>query len=245
MDIRLALMCGVDVPIPECQLQIHQPTIKEIAYVGEEDFFIGVQTLTISKQRLESFQGESLLENTNNFQIFMTVMNEKSVADKKFAVQQVLSLMFPKFKVLFTPKSLIFSDSNANQSIMIDESNFNYLQEVITEICCLKKSQDDELNYNPGNAKAREIAEKLMKGRKRVAQLKGTDNVSIFSQYLSSLTIGINGMNLSDMMNLTIYQLYDLAERYQLYIKWDIDIRSRLAGAENDKPIEDWMKNIH
>jgi hypothetical protein len=38
-------------------------------------------------------------------------------------------------------------------------------------------------------------------------------------------------MSLNDMMNLTVYQLYDLIERYSLYTHWDIDIRSRLAGA--------------
>jgi hypothetical protein len=42
MDTRLALMCGVDIPIPECELTIHQPRIKEISFVGERDFFIGI-----------------------------------------------------------------------------------------------------------------------------------------------------------------------------------------------------------
>ena len=38
-DIRLALMAGVDIPIPECQLILHQPKLKEIALLGEKDFF--------------------------------------------------------------------------------------------------------------------------------------------------------------------------------------------------------------
>jgi hypothetical protein len=42
MDTRLALMTGVPIPIPECQLIIKQPSIEEISYLGEEDFFIGV-----------------------------------------------------------------------------------------------------------------------------------------------------------------------------------------------------------
>jgi hypothetical protein len=42
MDIRLALMCGTDIPVPECQLIVHQPRIKEISYIGESDFFAGV-----------------------------------------------------------------------------------------------------------------------------------------------------------------------------------------------------------
>jgi hypothetical protein len=42
-----------------------------------------------------------------------------------------------------------------------------------------------------------------------------------------------------------MYQLYDLIERYTLYMNWDLDIRSRLAGAKGDKPVENWMKLIH
>ena len=42
MDIRLALMCGTDIPVPEIQSIIHQPKIREIAYIGEEDFFSGI-----------------------------------------------------------------------------------------------------------------------------------------------------------------------------------------------------------
>ena len=36
MDIRLALMCGADIPIPDCALVVHQPKIKEIAYIGDD-----------------------------------------------------------------------------------------------------------------------------------------------------------------------------------------------------------------
>jgi hypothetical protein len=42
MDIRLALMCGIDIPITEYQITIHQPKIREIALIGEEDFFAGI-----------------------------------------------------------------------------------------------------------------------------------------------------------------------------------------------------------
>ena len=75
MDIRLALMCGTDIPVPECQLIIHQPKIKEIALIGEKDFFVGYQTLLVNKNMLE--QGENVPANISNFQIFMTIMKEK------------------------------------------------------------------------------------------------------------------------------------------------------------------------
>lgn len=241
MDTRLTLMCGTDYPVPECQLVIHQPRIKEIAYIGESDFFTGIQCLCLNKTMF--VKDESLLQNTNNFQIFMTIMSEKEAIDKKMAVQQVCTLLFPKHKVLFTPRSIVLNGEG--QSIQIDENNFEFLQSAISEICCLKTGPMDQQAFNPADAQAREIAEKLMRGRQRVAAQKGQSNVSIFSQYLSILTVGIGSMSLSETMDLTMFQLYDLVERYMLYINWDIDIRCRLAGGKPDNQPDNWMKNIH
>ena len=241
MDLRLALMCGSDIPIPECELTMHAPRISEIALIGERDFFSGVQCLCLNKSMF--VKDESLLDTTNNFQIFMTIMSEAQAADKKFAVQQVLTLLFPSCKVTFTPRSLIFLDEG--KSTMIDERNFEFLQAAISSICCLKAGPMDQQTFNPADAKARAIAEKLMRGRQRVAAQKGEDNTSIFSQYLSIITVGVNSMPLQNAMQLTIYQLYDLIERYMLYASWDIDIRSRLAGATPDSKPDNWMKNIH
>lgn len=241
MDLRLGLMCGIDLPIPELQATIHQPKIKEIAFVGEKDFFLGVQCLCIDKNIIAN-QGESLLVNTNNFQIFMTMMKEKEMAEKKDSVINVFSLLFPKYKTLFTPRSIILQ---SDTQIMIDDSNFEILQEYLKEIFCFKSSMSQELGFNPANDIAKKIADKLMRGRQRVAELNGSANVSIFSQYLSMLTVGLDSMSLQDLMDLTMFQLFDLVERYQLYINWDIDIRSRLAGGKPDGKPENWMKNIH
>lgn len=241
MDLRLALMCGTDIPVPECQLTIHQPKIKEIALIGEKDFLTGVQCLCMNKSMFA--QDENVLANTTNFQIFMAVMSEKEAVDKKIAVQQACNLFFPTKKVVFTPRSILLNENNT--SLIIDESNFEFLQKALSEICCLNSNSTSTQNFNPADKKAKEIADKLMRGRQRIAAQNGEQDVSIFSQYLSVLTVGIASMSLNDMMNLTVYQLYDLIERYSLYTNWDIDIRSRLAGAQMDSKPDNWMKNIH
>ena len=241
MDLRLGLMCGIDLPIPDLQTTIHQPKIKELAFVGEKDFFLGIQCLCIDKNVIAN-QGESLLVNTNNFQIFMTMMKEKEMVEKKDSVINVLSLVFPKYRTLFTPRSIILQ---GDTQIMIDDSNFEILQEYLKEIFCFKSSMSQDLGFNPANETAKKIADKLMRGRQRVAELNGSADASIFSQYLSMLTVGLDSMSLQDLMDLTMFQLFDLVERYQLYINWDIDIRSRLAGGKPDGKPENWMKNIH
>lgn len=238
-DSRLALMCGADIPIPECQLVIHQPTLKEIALIGESEFFVGVQTLCINKNMIS--QGETLLEDTNNFQIFMMIMQEKETADKKEAVKQLFSLIFPKQQLLITPRSIILRDNEV--SITIDEKNFEALQKIANEIFCINTGPMETRTFNPQGKKAKEIADKLMRARQRIAEQKAEG--SIFSQYISTLTVGLNSMSIFDCENLTMYQLFDLVERYMLYVNWDLDIKSRLAGGSSDKQPDNWMKNIH
>ena len=241
MDIRLGLMCGIDLPIPECKVVIHQPKIKEIALLGEREFFTGVQTLCLDKKLM--IQDKTLLETTNNFQIFMTIMSEKQTADKKAAIQQLFQLIFPDYKLSFTPRTLILSGVNGMTSI--DENNFEYLQQMVSSIFCLRTGPGASDSFNPADEAAKKIAEKLMRGRQRVAAQKGETDVSVLSQYLSILTVGIPSMSLQSLMDLTIYQLYDLIERYSLYVNWDIDIKSRLAGAKPETKPDNWMKNIH
>ena len=240
-DLRLALMCGSDIPLPQLQAVLHQPKIKEIALIGESDFFIGVQCLNVDKTLLN--QDKTLLQNTNNFQIFMTIMLEKGARDKKQATKQLLSLLFPNYNIMFTPRSILLQ--GMDQNVTIDESNFELIQSVLKEVFCVSNQKNQQGGFNPADEKAREIAEKLMRGRKRVAELNGSANASIFSQYLSILTVGLSSMSLQELMDLTMFQLYDLVERYQLYISWEIDIRSRLAGAKPDDKPDNWMKNIH
>ena len=241
MDLILSLMCGIDIPIPQCQLVLHQPTIKEISFMGEKDFFIAIQVLTVNKNVIN--QGETLLADINNFQIFMTIMNDKESVDRKQAILTLFSLIFPTKKITLLPTSIILSSDG--ETAVIDENNFEVLQEVIKSVFCLNSNLTGQQSFNPANEQARQIAEKLMRGRARVAAQNGQKQSSIFGQYLSVITVGVSSMSLEDCMNLTMYQLFDLVERYMLYIDWDIDIRSRLAGANINKPVENWMKDIH
>ena len=241
MDIRLALMTGVDIPIPELQATLHQPTIKEISYIGEKDFLIGIQCLSIQKSMV--IQDESLLSTTSNFQIFMTIMNDKMTLDKKQSVLTALNLLFPSYQIFITPRAISMNCDKGN--VIIDEGNFEKFQQVISQVFCLSKS--DAGSFNPQSKKAKEIADKLMKARQRVAAQKAAEQGegSVFAQYVSTLTVGLGSMSLQDCINLTMYQMYDLVERYSLYINWDIDLKSRLAGAKPDKPVDNWMKQIH
>jgi hypothetical protein len=56
----------------------------------------------------------------------MMVMQEKTTADKKASVISVLSVLFPDYNVVFTPRSLVFTKGEI--TAMVDETNFENLQ---------------------------------------------------------------------------------------------------------------------
>lgn len=240
-NYAVSLMTGIDIPIQECQIVLHQPTIKEIAFMTEDKFFEAIQCLLVNKNSIQ--QDETVLAEINNFQIFMTILQEKKAADKKEAVQQTLSLLFPKKQILFTPNSLLLNEKEQSP-IIIDVNNFENLQEILRHIFCVTIGPMDQQAFNPGGDKAREIAKKLQRGRERIAAEKGSSNASTLSQYLSILAVGLQ-QPIESMINLTMFQLYDLVERYHLWIAWDLDVRSRLAGGKPDSKPDNWMKNIH
>lgn len=242
-DIHLALVAGTDIPFPEGQISIHQPTIKEIALIGEMTYFTAAQTLCITKNMID--QGETLLADFNNFQVFMMVMWDKANRAKNIAVKELFPILVPNYSLALTPKSLILS-KEGEESKIIDENNFDAFQAILRKVFCVDNGPSETQNFNPQGNKAREIAEKLMRARQRVAAQKSKENGgTIFGRYVSILTVGLNSMSIHDCLNLTSYQLFDLVERYMLYMNWDLDIKSRLAGGSPDSQPEDWMKNIH
>ena len=241
IDTRLALMCGTDIPVPECQLNIHQPSISEISFVGEKDFFAGAQCLCLYKTMF--VEDKNLLSDVNNFQIFMMIMQEKEAKEKKEAVKKVLTVLFPTMQAMFTPNSLLLKPEDGDP-IIIDVNNFEILQEALRKVFCMSSGPMDQQAYNPAGDKAKEIARKLMRGRERIAAEKNSSNSSIFSQYMSVLSIGV-GYSLKSLTELTMFQLYDLVERYYLWVSWDLDVRIRIGGGKPDDKPDNWMKNIH
>lgn len=197
MDYRLALITGVDIPIPALKAVLHQPTIKEISMIGEKIFFSGVQYLCISKESM-NIEDENNLSNVSNFKLLMMVMEDEKQQDKKQNVIQILSILFPNYSVIFSPRAILLNKDGEN--IIIDEGNFNILQAIIKDVFCLATKEQD--SFNPANDAAKKIADKIMRGRKIAAEqkAKAEGDHSVFTQYLSILCVGLH-ISILDLIN--------------------------------------------
>ena len=242
----LLLMSGNDIPFQEARLCIHQPSLKEIAYITEEKFWFGCQIIRFDKQML--LQEESAqLENVSNFYIIMGILNnkqqDKGIQKMKINVLLLLSLLFPTGKFLFN-ETIKIEDEKTHEIGEINQNNFQKFKDILIEMFCLNHKENKE--YNPSGDLAKKIADKIKKGRQKKAKLepKKHQKISFFSRYISILAAAKN-KSINEIMGYTIYQLMDEFSRFMLYKNNQDWIRFKIAGATGMKDPEDWLKDIH
>lgn len=166
---------------------------------------------------MQDEQAREELEKINNFQLLMMLINEDK--EKKDDLKTILLMILPEYQIILTPRSILCKKGEEN--LIIDEENFESFQKILRKVFCQnrKKKDDDEIpeQYNVQSKKAKEIAEKLYKGRKRIAELKAAQNPddSMLSRYISILAIGM-GYTINELNSLTLYQIVDLFERFTM-----------------------------
>ena len=236
-------MSGIDIPMPNFTLVAHSPTVKDIAFMGETDFFTAMQYLCIDKEALT--QDESVLANLNNFQVLLKVLEQPDNKKKKGTIVTLLNLLFPTYTTVFMPRSIVISKDE--QTVLIDENNFDDFQSSIKDILCVNSVfQGKNIVYNPAGNKAKAIADKIQRNRLKIAKQKAVQegDSSILTRYLSILRVGPK-IPLPESIEYNLFQLFDQIARYNAYVEWDTDLQVRLAGGTPDKQVETWMRNLY
>lgn len=245
---ELTLLSGIDIPIIELQVNIHQPTIGEIAYIGERSFYRASSLLILNKDEISekdnmNEEDKAYLSSQSNFQVLMSIINQDKV--QRMNLQILLTLLFPSYAVDIEDRFIMMSSSSGTG--IVNEDNFEILQNVVKTIFCLGTNGSGQEEFNPAGERARLIAEKIKRGRAKVAALKGQsdeENKSTLSRYVSGLSIGTNSLDIKKILDLTLYQLFDQLERYGLYVANNLAIKAKMAGAKDVEDI-DWLKSIH
>lgn len=242
---KLILQSGADVAFNEGRLMIHPPSLYEIGLIGGEVvLWEACDIITTTKKDLIDVD-KSVLDEISNFDIIMSMVKDKNIKtrQKMISVFKLFSLLFPNREVKIEDKQIIFTSTQGQIDGFLDANNFDLFQKIITDIFDLNKIRGKK-DYNPVNDAAAKIAEKLKKASMRKAKQQSKNNVTIFDRYISILAVGEH-KNQTDLVKLTIYQLYDEYERFMLNQNYDYNIRWRMAGATDMETPSDWRSDIH
>lgn len=233
----LLLMSGNDIPFPMARVNIHQPTLKEIGIIFEENFHMGCHFLNFNKDNL-NVEDKSNLETKSDFDIFMSVINSRGNRELKTDVQMVLALLFPQYNIEIGKDKILLHLENFSSSI--NETNFSDFKNILDQMFCLSANAGGT-EYNPGDALAAKIAEKIKKGKEKKNQKKSNGKLTIFKEYISILSVGLQ-IDVNTLLNYTVYQINDEYKRFIAFQNWDIYIKAKLAGAQDLEEVTNWME---
>lgn len=242
MENELLLLSGNDIPFIEAQITIHQPTIKEIAYIGEEAFFTGCELINFSKNILPE-EDKVNLEDKTNFDILIAILRERNAVMQRNrnCVEMVLALIFPWYTIDINNDGIVLEKEEERH--LINNDNFEAFKTIFNMMFSF--SREETRDYNPSGGLAKQIAEKFKQRHQKLAELKeGKKKIDILSRYVSILAVGEH-KDMNSLLNLSVYQLFDEFERFKLKMSYDIYFQAKMAGAKDLKEVEDWMKDIH
>lgn len=243
---ELLMITAGDIPYPSAQIQVHQPTAKEIGMVGETSFYQGIGLLSFDKDMI-NFEDKSGLEKLSNFDIIMTMIQNPSaeVQIMKADMIIVLAILFPSYTIEIKKDKIVLIDQRQEdkKETVIDSSNYEEFHDILENISCLNVGNKKKEALNPKSKLAREIAEKIKKGRTKVQKNKNQDKSSILSRYISVLAVGLQ-KDINILSNYTVYQLIDEYQRYIAKTSFDMNIKARLAGATGIEEPKDWMGDL-
>ena len=244
MISELLLLSNNDIPFAEAQINIHNPTLKEIALISEESFHLGCQFLNFSLNLLNA-QDKSVLSNKSDFEVFMSIINGQERSKYKVDTMLVLTLLFPNHKIKID-KDQILLQTDDFYSSSINNNNFDAFKKIISEMFVLNEVAAEDGAYNPADAYAKKIAEKFKKRKEILAKQSGINlnKIAIFSRYVSILAVGEH-KDINSLMEYTVYQLKDEFKRFQMKHQFDFYMEAKLAGAQDLEEVDNWMDDIH
>jgi len=234
---KLTLIMGVPISIPSLGLTINQPTLKDIAAIGEDRFYTSLAYFLITKKALPEEFHESEISDLEVFLFFLSVaesMRLDVVALFQLCIDDLDSILFFQDEIKITLSS--------GQECIINQEGFSLLKEIFKQIFKLGADLD---KYNPANSAAEKIAEKLKKRQEKISKLKSDkeNEDSKISNLISVLAIGSNSNSLKDLENFTLYQFLVQIQRFGMYESYNNQISAMMQGAE-DIELVDWYKKI-
>ena len=178
----------------------------------------------------------------------MTMLRDKNTRSQqiKTCIQLVLALMFPDYKIIFLPMSILLQkqgEQEKTKQTIIDKDNFESFKNIVSEMFCLKENSQQK--YNPGGPQARALVKKFQERQRILVKIKsGQGSMSVLDRYLSILSVG-EQKDINTLREYTIYQLFDQFRRFNLKREFDMYIQAKMAGASDLNEVENWMGDLH
>jgi hypothetical protein len=194
-DLELQLLEGSPIEIENVGL-FYVPTLREITKIKYSKYMNYVSIVLFDKKNIENFQDSDF----ENFELAWTLCYQ-DVAFRERLFEALSFFLRDEISLVHDDQGLyLYLTKNETR---IDEGSFATIQLIVKKMNFIK---EPEAEFKPANSKAQEMIELLKKIKKNKPAPKEKINLK---SIISGLAWKPNGMNIKNIFDITIYQLYD------------------------------------
>jgi hypothetical protein len=234
-------------------VQIFPPSINEV--IKEDNFKIFISILTVCEDDLYDYY-TNMVDLPKDFKIpspleYLLINCYKDRKFKQFTIDAFNFFCHQKVSFLFDRKEIWFCDLEQRlkeiQSIdelesveKLTDENFLFFQNKIRQAIGNKEIKPNNPNEDPRVLKIKAKARR----RDRLKEKYG-DPITLETSLVSicCMGLGLTPLNIGEMSYAAVSKII---RTYQEKDKYDIDIRSLLAGASSDKVHpKNWIRNLN
>lgn len=227
---------------------IISPRLRDISAIGYDTYQFYQQLLLMDLKKYFSVIGREedydLLPNEekSNLNLFdLWTANEQS----SDLLKKVLNF-FIEEDVSYSKQKKCFTIQNENENVgVITKESYPQVCDLICQRVCIQSNQEEDLS-KVKSKKALEIAKKLQKGRaENKRQAKADKNMEL-ANIISAVANKSQSLNILNIWDLTIYQLWDCFSRLSNNAIYDIQAMAVATWGNKDNHFDAaaWFKNM-
>jgi len=227
---------------------ILSPKLRDIVSIRYDTYQFYLELLRMDSKKFFSVLGHEedydLLsdEEKSNLNMFeLWVANEQSANLLKKSLN-----FFIKEDVLYSNQKKCFMVQNGQENVgVITRESYSQICDLIFQRVCTQSGREEDLS-KAKNKKALEIAKKLQEGRsQRKKQAKADKNMDL-ANIISAVANRSPSLNILNIWDLTVYQLWDCFSRISNNNIYEIQARAVAAWGNKDNHFDAaaWFKGI-
>ena len=233
-------------------IKIYPPTVKEV--ITNERYAIFGKLLTYSQEDIEDefLEAKKTLDKYPTpieFMLNNSYHNQDYHAACKaafefFIHEEVTFLYEQKLIVIGNLKTVLKNAQSIDDLVLIKEEEFFNFQNAIRECIGKKPIEPYVEEENPTIAEMKRKARRRDRLKEKQAAKNKGSGISLYTMMVSicCMGIGITPLNIGEMSYIA---LESLMRKYQEKEKYDLDIKSLLAGADSKKiKPQYWIRNF-
>ena len=227
---------------------ILSPKLRDISSIGINtyQYYLGILMMDVNTYFHMNEMDEQYNQLSDEEKSSLNIFDLLTSNDNLTSLFQTALNFFIKEDVVYSDEYKAFLIQNENNVIgVISKEIYPQILDIICRRNCIKSNQEEDLSKIKSK-KALEIMKKLQKGRSEKAKQTKADKHMELGNIISAVANKSQSLNIINIWDLTVYQLWDCFSRLSNNSIYDIQSMSVAAWGNKDNYFDAtaWFKRI-